>query len=201
MAKKKKEDEAVSKKNIDSPTMGKYGPIASACNDDYDEMEYFRMRDRRLAEEKRVKEAAEEQKKNEEAANPESNHDHDHDQDHDHHHDHDHTSEYNFNDEMRHLGNTQNTHKPHPHKHTNTTAVLNRLARATGHLEKVKRMILSETDCSEVLIQLSAVIAALNNTGKVILKDHMDHCIVDAVESGDHSAIDKLSKAIDIFIK
>lgn len=62
-------------------------------------------------------------------------------------------------------------------------------------------MVEDGRDCSEVLIQLSAVIAALNNTGKVILKDHLDHCIVEAVESGDHQAIDNLNKAIDSFIK
>ena len=51
------------------------------------------------------------------------------------------------------------------------------------------------------LIQLSAVISALNQTGKVIIKDHIEHCIVDAVESGDKQAIDDLNKAIDRFIK
>lgn len=89
----------------------------------------------------------------------------------------------------------------HKHSHQNTKAVLNRLSRASGHLESVKRMIEEERDCSEVLIQLSAVIAALNNTGKVILKDHLDHCIIDAVESGDKTAIENLNKAIDSFIK
>lgn len=88
----------------------------------------------------------------------------------------------------------------HPHNHANTKAVLNRLSRASGHLESVKRMIEDGKDCSEVLIQLSAVIAALNNAGKVILEDHIEHCIVDAIESGDREAIDKLNKAIDRFI-
>ena len=89
----------------------------------------------------------------------------------------------------------------HKHSHQNTKAVINRLSRASGHLESVKRMIEEGKDCSEVLIQLSAVIAALNNTGKVILKDHLEHCIVDAVESGDQKAIENLNKAIDSFIK
>lgn len=89
----------------------------------------------------------------------------------------------------------------HPHTHKNTKIVLDRLSRAGGHLNAVKRMIEDGRDCSEVLIQLSAVIAALNSTGKVILKDHMDTCIIDAVESGDKTAIENLSRAIDIFIK
>lgn len=89
----------------------------------------------------------------------------------------------------------------HSHSHQNTKSVLHRLSRASGHLESVKRMVEDGRDCSEVLLQLSAVIAALNNTGKVILKDHIEHCIVDAVESGDEKAIENLNKAIDRFVK
>jgi DNA-binding FrmR family transcriptional regulator len=89
----------------------------------------------------------------------------------------------------------------HTHNHQNTKAVLNRLSRASGHLNSVKRMVEEGKDCSEVLIQLSAVIAALNNTGKLILKDHLENCIVDAVESGDNKAIENLNKAIDSFMK
>lgn len=89
----------------------------------------------------------------------------------------------------------------HKHVHQNTKAVLNRLSRAAGHLEAVKRMVENEKDCSEVLIQLAAVISALNSTGKVILEDHIEHCIVDAIGSGDRTAIEKLNKAINSFMK
>lgn len=89
----------------------------------------------------------------------------------------------------------------HAHTHANTKAVLNRLARAIGHLESIKKMVENGRDCSEVLIQLSAVKAAINNTGKVILHDHIQHCLVDAVETGDMEAIEELNKAIDRFIK
>lgn len=89
----------------------------------------------------------------------------------------------------------------HGHYHANTKSVLNRLARAIGHLESIKRMVEDGRDCAEVLIQLSAVKSALNNTGKIILQDHIEHCIVDAIESGDHEALEELNKAIDQFIK
>ena len=89
----------------------------------------------------------------------------------------------------------------HYHHHENTKAVLNRVSRAIGHLESIKRMVEDGRDCSEVLIQLSAVKSAINNTGKVILEDHIKHCLVDAIESGDMEAIEELNKAIDRFIK
>ena len=89
----------------------------------------------------------------------------------------------------------------HGHIHENQKAVVNRLARAIGHLEKLKRMVEEGYDCSEVLIQLAAVRSALDNTGKVILKDHMRHCMVDAVTAGDESAINDLCDAIDKLMK
>ena len=89
----------------------------------------------------------------------------------------------------------------HTHSHAHTKAVLYRLSRAIGHLESIRRIVEEGRDCSEVLIQLSAVKSAINNTGKVILQDHIEHCIVDAIESGDHEALDELNKAIDRFMK
>lgn len=62
-------------------------------------------------------------------------------------------------------------------------------------------MVENDDDCSDVLIQLAAVKSAINNTGKVILKDHMEHCIVHAVENGDIEMIDELNNAIDKFMK
>lgn len=89
----------------------------------------------------------------------------------------------------------------HPHVHENTKAVVNRLARIIGHLESVKKMVEDGRDCSEVLVQIAAVKSALNNVGKVILQDHIRHCIVDAVEEDDQQAIDDLCAAIDKFMK
>lgn len=89
----------------------------------------------------------------------------------------------------------------HHHKHTQTRAVINRLSRAIGHLESVKRMVENDRDCADVLIQLAAVRSAINSTGKIILKDHIEHCVVDAVEEGDKEAIERLNRAIEQFIK
>lgn len=89
----------------------------------------------------------------------------------------------------------------HAHVHENQKAVINRLARAIGHLNKVKTMVEEGYDCSDVLIQLAAVRSAIDNTGKVILNDHIRHCMVDAVAAGDQSAIDDLCEAVEKFMK
>ena len=82
-------------------------------------------------------------------------------------------------------------------QHEHTKAVLNRIARAIGHLNAVKKMIEYGRDCSDVLIQLSAVKSEIANTSKVILKDHLDHCIVRAIRENDEETMQHLKAAID----
>ena len=130
--------------------------------------------------------------------------------DHEHSHDHAYLHEHNIphlhhesdvHDEAHNHAHSHDAANGHGHVHENTQAVLNRLSRAIGHLESVRKMVADGRDCSEVLIQLSAVKSAINNTGKIILQDHIEHCIVDAVEHGDRDAIKELEKAIDRFMK
>ncbi|MBR4578514.1 MAG: metal-sensing transcriptional repressor [Oscillospiraceae bacterium] len=89
----------------------------------------------------------------------------------------------------------------HAHTHQNTKAVKNRLARIIGHLHAVERMVDDGRDCAEVLIQLAAIRSAVNNLCKLILKDHMDHCVVDAIRCGDHETLEELNKAVDLLMK
>lgn len=83
------------------------------------------------------------------------------------------------------------------HTHEHTKAVLNRMSRAIGHMNAIKKMIEDGRDCSDVLIQLSAIKSEITGVSKVILKDHIDHCIVDAVKDNDEDAIEHLKGAID----
>ncbi len=76
---------------------------------------------------------------------------------------------------------------------------LNRLSKTIGHLEKVKRMIENDDDCADVLIQLSACKGALNSLGKEIINEHMEHCIIHAIEDGDTKALDSFKEAIKKF--
>ncbi|MBR1728025.1 MAG: metal-sensing transcriptional repressor [Selenomonadaceae bacterium] len=89
----------------------------------------------------------------------------------------------------------------HSHTHKQTKAVLNRMARLIGHLESTKKMIEDGRDCSEVLTQIAAVDAALRAVARIILKDHIEHCIVEAIQEGDQKTIDDLNQAIDQFLK
>ena len=112
-------------------------------------------------------------------------------------------SEKHTHEELHQLGIAHSHSHSHGHTHTheNTKAVLNRMARIIGHMESIRRMVEDGRDCSEVLVQIAAVKAAINNVGKVILQDHIRHCIVDAVEEGDEQALEDLCTAMDKFMK
>ena len=86
------------------------------------------------------------------------------------------------------------------HNHPQSKQVINRLSRATGHLESVKKMAEEGRDCSELLVQISAVISALNNASKVILEDHINHCIVEAAKVDDKKVINDLIDAINQYV-
>ena len=87
------------------------------------------------------------------------------------------------------------------HRHEHSKKIVNRLSRVIGHLEAIKGMVETDRDCSEVLIQIAAAKSAINNIGREILKEHIDHCIVDAVQEGNQKALSDLNDALDRFMK
>ncbi len=86
-------------------------------------------------------------------------------------------------------------------RHEHHQQVLNRLARIEGHVRAIKRMVEEDTPCPDVLTQIAAVRSALNSVGRVILEDHLQSCMVDAVEQDDYKrALRDLKNSLDKFI-
>ena len=73
----------------------------------------------------------------------------------------------------------QFTHATHP-------KVISRLKRANGHLRSVIDMIEQGRPCLEIAQQLRAVEKAVINAKRVLIHDHIDHCLDE--EAGSHSA-------------
>ena len=72
-----------------------------------------------------------------------------------------------------------------------------RLVRAEGHLHGIIKMIDEEKECPDILIQIAAVRAALEKAGAIILEDHLEHCLIEAVKSGDITPqLDELKAAL-----
>jgi len=85
--------------------------------------------------------------------------------------------------------------------HEHHQQVISRLARIEGHVRAIKRMVEEDTPCPDVLVQIAAVRSALNGVGRVILEDHLQTCMVQAVENDDYQqALRDLKTSLDRFI-
>jgi CsoR family transcriptional regulator, copper-sensing transcriptional repressor len=87
------------------------------------------------------------------------------------------------------------------HLHEHRQQVINRLARIEGHVRAIKRMVEEDSSCPDILMQIAAVRSALNSAGRVILEDHLQSCMVEAVEKDDYQrALRDLKNSLDKFI-
>jgi DNA-binding FrmR family transcriptional regulator len=85
------------------------------------------------------------------------------------------------------------------HKHRKQ--VLDRLSRIEGHIRGVKKMVEEDRGCPEILHQLSATKAAINKVGEIVLEDHIESCLIDAVEQGSVAEyLEELKQAIGTLI-
>lgn len=62
--------------------------------------------------------------------------------------------------------------------------IVHRLKIARGHLDKVIKMVETDTYCIDVMHQLQAVQSGLKETGNVILENHLKTCVADAISKG-----------------
>jgi len=74
-----------------------------------------------------------------------------------------------------------------------------RLAKVMGQIKAIDRMIDEDVPCEDILSQISAAKSALNKAGQVVLEGHINHCIRDAVATGDETEIENFTKAIERF--
>ncbi|MBV8821592.1 MAG: metal-sensing transcriptional repressor [Ktedonobacteraceae bacterium] len=89
----------------------------------------------------------------------------------------------------------------HPANDAARDDIAKRLARVAGHANSLKRLWDEGRDCDEILTQIAAVRAGLDQVGRTILERHIDHCVTKAVERGyADEAIRELKDALDRFI-
>jgi DNA-binding FrmR family transcriptional regulator len=76
-----------------------------------------------------------------------------------------------------------------------------RLSRIEGHIRGIKRMLADKEDCESILVQTSAIKAALNQVIIKLLEGHMETCITDCVAAGNVEELDRLKKALALVLK
>jgi DNA-binding FrmR family transcriptional regulator len=83
-------------------------------------------------------------------------------------------------------------------------ALLKRLARIEGQVRGIARMIEEERYCVDVLDQVSAVTKGLQTVSVALVREHLDHCVADAVrsdEDGGRARLDEAALAIERLVK
>ncbi len=93
----------------------------------------------------------------------------------------------------------------HAHSPEEYKKLIHRTSIIIGHATSIKKMLEEQRDCTEILIQISAVQSSLNNLGKLILKNHINECVIHANSGEDPAvqqlALSSLNDAIDKFIR
>lgn len=80
--------------------------------------------------------------------------------------------------------------------------IAHRLARIAGHANSLKRLWEEERDYDDMLIQIAAVRAALDQVARTILEQHLQQTLTEAVSSGNvEHALRELNDALDRFVK
>lgn len=79
--------------------------------------------------------------------------------------------------------------------------LLNRLSRIEGQVRGIKRMVEEDAYCTDILIQVSAVNAALNSFNKVLLANHIRTCVAEDIREGKEETIDELVVTLQKLMK
>lgn len=70
--------------------------------------------------------------------------------------------------------------------------LINRLSRIEGQVRGIKKMLENDAYCTDILIQVSAVNAALNSFSKVLLAEHIRTCVAEDIRHGKDETIEEL---------
>lgn len=79
--------------------------------------------------------------------------------------------------------------------------VIDRLAKIEGHVRGIKKMAEEGRSCEDLLLQVSAIKAAINKVGRVILEDYLEDCVIEGVrKQADQETVERMKKALEKFI-
>jgi DNA-binding FrmR family transcriptional regulator len=77
-----------------------------------------------------------------------------------------------------------------------------RLSRIEGQVRGLRKMVDEDRYCIDVLTQVSAVQSALNSVALVLLRDHTEHCVAEAIRSGEgDEKVRELSEAVERLVR
>lgn len=79
--------------------------------------------------------------------------------------------------------------------------LVNRLSRIEGQVRGIKGMVEKEAYCTDILVQVAAVNAALNSFNRVLLADHIKTCVTQDIRDGKMETVDELVETMKKLMK
>ena len=79
--------------------------------------------------------------------------------------------------------------------------LLNRLSRIEGQVRGIRKMVEKDAYCTDILVQVSAVNAALNSFNKVLLSNHIRTCVAEDIRNGKDEVVDELVAVLQKLMK
>lgn len=92
-------------------------------------------------------------------------------------------------------------HKTKERSEEEYKGLLNRLNRIEGQIRGIKKMVEGDAYCTDILIQVSAVSAALNSFNKVLLGNHIKGCVTKDILDGREETVDELVEILQKLMK
>lgn len=88
------------------------------------------------------------------------------------------------------------------YQHHDVEKLSQRINRIEGQLGGIKKMLEQDKPCDEIIIQLNSAKAALQKISQIVLEDHLDHCVLDAIRDGDGEVqVESLKRALSQYTK
>lgn len=81
------------------------------------------------------------------------------------------------------------------------TALINRLSRIEGQIRGIKGMVEKNAYCTDILVQVSAVTAALNAFNRELLSSHIKSCVAEDIRAGKNETVDELIDTLGRLMK
>lgn len=87
-------------------------------------------------------------------------------------------------------------------QHHDVEKLCQRIKKVEGQLGGIRKMLENNKPCDEIIIQLNSSKSALQKISQIVLEDHLDHCVLDAMRNGDGEVqVESLKRALSQYTK
>ncbi len=103
--------------------------------------------------------------------------------------------------EKENMGGENHVHETKERSEKEYKDMINRLSRIEGQIRGIKGMVEKNVYCTDILVQVAAVNAALNSFNRVLLANHIKTCVTQDIKDGKEETVDELVNTLKKLMK